>query len=97
MAVSAVPYFRTLALLIGAQRMREMLGKLEYGNRDISGRLDRAWLPGGKLAISAREQGGSLVWRVAWVKTPDGHIPTPRGSRAKRRPPTRHVPSATNV
>ena len=124
MAVSAVPYFRTLALLIGAQRMREMLDKLDYGNRDVSGRLDRAWLPGGKLAISARAQlvfvdalargalpvskraqevvaevivlersgdrvmygktgsgpiehgkGGSLVWRVGWVKTPDGHIP----------------------
>lgn len=54
-AVSAVPYFRTLALQIGEDRMRAGLDKLHYGNRDISGGLDRFWLGGG-LRISAAEQ-----------------------------------------
>ena len=54
-AVSAVPYFRTLALQIGEDRMRAGLEKLHYGNRDISGGLDRFWLGGG-LRISAAEQ-----------------------------------------
>jgi beta-lactamase class D len=54
-AVSAVPYFRTLALQIGAERMRAGLAKLAYGNRDTSGGLDRFWLRGG-LRISAAQQ-----------------------------------------
>jgi len=55
MAVSAVPYFRTLALQLGEERMRAGLDKLDYGNRDISGGLDRFWLSGG-LRISAARQ-----------------------------------------
>ena len=55
-AVSAVPYFRTLALQIGEQRMNAGLEKLHYGNRDISGGLDKFWLVGGGLRISAAEQ-----------------------------------------
>jgi beta-lactamase class D len=54
-AVSAVPYFRTLALQVGEDRMRAGLEKLQYGNRDISGGLDKFWLGGG-LRISAAEQ-----------------------------------------
>jgi beta-lactamase class D len=54
-AVSAVPHFRTLALALGDERMRAGLAKLGYGNRDISGGLDKFWLSGG-LRISAREQ-----------------------------------------
>lgn len=55
MAVSAVPHFRTLALRLGAERMRAGLAKLDYGNRDTSGGLDRFWLRGG-LRISAEQQ-----------------------------------------
>ena len=55
-AVSAVPYFRTLALQIGEEKMKAALEKLAYGNRDISGGLDRFWLVGGGLRISAAEQ-----------------------------------------
>jgi beta-lactamase class D len=53
--VSAVPYFRTLALDLGEPRMREGLAKLDYGNRDLSGGLDKFWLSGG-LRISALQQ-----------------------------------------
>ncbi|HWU91049.1 MAG TPA: penicillin-binding transpeptidase domain-containing protein, partial [Kofleriaceae bacterium] len=55
MAVSAVPYFRTLARQLGEERMRAGLAKLDYGNRDMSGGLDRFWLTGG-LRISAARQ-----------------------------------------
>jgi len=54
-AVSAVPYFRTLALQLGPERMRAGLAKLDYGNRDTSGGLDTFWLSGG-LRISAAQQ-----------------------------------------
>jgi beta-lactamase class D len=54
-AVSAVPYFRTLARQIGEPRMRAGLAKLAYGNQDMSGGLDRFWLGGG-IRISAAQQ-----------------------------------------
>jgi beta-lactamase class D len=53
--LSAVPYFRTLALDLGDARMKAGLAKLHYGNQDISGGLDKFWLAGG-LRISAVEQ-----------------------------------------
>jgi beta-lactamase class D len=55
LAVSAVPYFRTLARQIGAERMRDGLARLGYGNQDISGGLDQFWLRGG-IRISADQQ-----------------------------------------
>jgi beta-lactamase class D len=55
LAVSAVPYFRTLALAIGEARMRAGLAALDYGNRDLGGGLDRFWLDGA-LRISAARQ-----------------------------------------
>lgn len=55
-AVSAVPYFRTLALQLGDERMHAGLVKLRYGNRDMAGGLSRFWLTPGKLRISADEQ-----------------------------------------
>jgi beta-lactamase class D len=54
-AVSAVPYFRTLALTLGADRMRDGISRLHYGNEDISGDLSLFWLRG-KLRISADQQ-----------------------------------------
>ncbi|MDQ3336202.1 MAG: penicillin-binding transpeptidase domain-containing protein [Myxococcota bacterium] len=54
-AVSAVPYFRTLALQIGEEKMKAGLAKLDYGNQDISGGLDKFWLSGG-IRISAAQQ-----------------------------------------
>lgn len=56
MAVSAVPYFRTLALQIGEERMKAGLDKLGYGNRDLAGGLSRFWLTRGGLRISADQQ-----------------------------------------
>ena len=53
--VSAVPYFRTLARTLGADRMRAGLAKLAYGNQDITPAIDLFWLSGG-LRISAAQQ-----------------------------------------
>jgi len=55
MKVSAVPHFRTLALELGADRMKAGLAKLAYGNQDTSGGLDLFWLRGG-IRISADQQ-----------------------------------------
>lgn len=52
---SVVPVFQGFARQIGEQRMQEYLLRLNYGNADISGGIDRFWLDGG-LRISAAEQ-----------------------------------------
>lgn len=52
---SVVWYYQELARRIGPQRMAQGLARLDYGNRDISGGLDRFWL-GSSLRISADEQ-----------------------------------------
>lgn len=43
--VSCVPAYQALARQIGAERMKEYLDKLAYGDRDISAGLDVFWLP----------------------------------------------------
>jgi beta-lactamase class D len=57
---SAVPHFQGLARRLGPERMQAALDRLGYGNRDISGGIDRFWLDGG-LRISPREQLDFLV------------------------------------
>ncbi|HEX8709947.1 MAG TPA: penicillin-binding transpeptidase domain-containing protein [Pyrinomonadaceae bacterium] len=52
---SVVWYYRELALRVGAERMKSFVARLDYGNRDTSGGLDRFWL-GSSLRISADEQ-----------------------------------------
>lgn len=52
---SAVWYYQGLAARIGAERMREYLGRLDYGNCDISGGITEFWLDS-SLKVSAREQ-----------------------------------------
>lgn len=52
---SVVPYYQELARGVGAKRMAEWIHRLEYGNKNISGGLDRFWLQGG-LRISPVEQ-----------------------------------------
>lgn len=54
-AVSNVPVYQEVARRIGLTRMKEMLAKLDYGNRDPGTVVDRFWLDG-PLAISAVEQ-----------------------------------------
>jgi beta-lactamase class D len=53
--VSCVPCYRAIARKVGAATEQEWVNKLGYGNRDISGGVDRFWLDGG-LRISAVEQ-----------------------------------------
>lgn len=52
---SVVPYYQELARRIGEERMKEYVAKLNYGNMDISGGIDRFWLDGA-IRISADEQ-----------------------------------------
>jgi beta-lactamase class D len=61
---SVVWYFQVLARQIGETREREWLARLDYGNQDISGGLERFWL-GTSLTISADEQVRFLerLWR----------------------------------
>ncbi len=52
---STVWVYQMFANKLGEDREREYLKRIEYGNGDISGGLDRFWLDGG-LRISAEEQ-----------------------------------------
>jgi beta-lactamase class D len=54
-ANSVVWYYQELARRVGAGAMRAYIDSLSYGNRDISGGIDRFWL-GSSLTISADEQ-----------------------------------------
>lgn len=53
---SVLWYYREIAKRVGAERMKESVTKLDYGNRDTSGELERFWLNNEKLKISADEQ-----------------------------------------
>jgi beta-lactamase class D len=52
---SVVWYYRELARRIGEARMKDYIEKIDYGNKDISGGLDKFWLMS-SIAISADEQ-----------------------------------------
>jgi beta-lactamase class D len=49
--VSCVPYYQELARRVGDVKMKEMVEKLNYGNKNISGGVDKFWLTG-ELRIS---------------------------------------------
>lgn len=52
---SAVWYYQELARRIGEEKMQYYISLNHYGNKDISGGIDKFWLNGG-LRISADEQ-----------------------------------------
>lgn len=52
---SVVWFYQELARRIGPQRMKSFIDRFTYGNRDISGPVDRFWLQG-PLRISPDEQ-----------------------------------------
>lgn len=52
---SVVWYYQEIARRVGAQRMRDWLRRLDYGNASIAGGMDGFWLTGG-LRISPDEQ-----------------------------------------
>ncbi|MFA5403345.1 MAG: class D beta-lactamase [Ignavibacteria bacterium] len=54
-ANSVVWYYRELARRIGEEKMKEYVQKINYGNMDISGGLDKFWLMS-SIEISANEQ-----------------------------------------
>jgi beta-lactamase class D len=53
--LSCVPCYMALARKIGEQREREWAEKLDYGNHDVSGGVDKFWLWGG-MRISPLQQ-----------------------------------------
>jgi len=53
--VSCVPCYQAIARKVGAERMKDWVTKLDYGNHDISGPVDQFWLNGG-LRISPLQQ-----------------------------------------
>jgi beta-lactamase class D len=53
--VSCVPCYRAIARQVGEKVEQEWVSKLDYGNHDISGGVDKFWLWGG-LRISPLEQ-----------------------------------------
>ena len=55
MKFSVVWFYQEVARRIGKQRMTRWVRDLRYGNRDVSGVIDRFWLDG-PLAISALDQ-----------------------------------------
>jgi beta-lactamase class D len=59
-ALSNVPIYQELARRIGPEPMARHLARLEYGNGDIGGEVDRFWLEG-PLRISALEQARFLA------------------------------------
>lgn len=68
MKFSVVWFYQEIARRAGAERMQSWIDRVGYGNRDISGGIDRFWLDGG-LRISAVEQIGFLR-RLADSKLP---------------------------
>ncbi len=52
---SAVWFYQEMARRVGQERMQHYIDTVGYGNRDISGGVDRFWLDGG-LRISQSEQ-----------------------------------------
>lgn len=69
--MSNVAIYQELARRIGLERMRESVAKLEYGNKEIGGAVDRFWLDG-PLKISAVEQ------TLFLAKLALGELPVPR-------------------
>jgi len=65
---SVVWAFQRMARQVGRARMQKWVDKLGYGNRDLSGPIDRFWLDG-KLGISADEQ-VAFLGRLAGGKLP---------------------------
>jgi beta-lactamase class D len=60
MKYSVVWFYQEIARRVGQERMQAWIDKAGYGNRDISGGIDRFWLGKGGLRISAVEQIGFL-------------------------------------
>jgi beta-lactamase class D len=52
---SVVWYYQELARRVGKEKMQHYVDVANYGNKDISGKIDSFWLDGG-LRISANEQ-----------------------------------------
>lgn len=52
---SVVWYFQALARQVGSETMQQWVSATQYGNEDISGKLDSFWLDGG-LRITAEQQ-----------------------------------------
>lgn len=52
---SALWYYQEMARRLGSERLQMYVNRFDYGNRDVSGPVDKAWL-GNPLKISPDEQ-----------------------------------------
>ncbi len=55
MQVSAVWFYQEMARRIGVEKMQQFVRKSNYGNKNISGKIDAFWLDG-EIRISALQQ-----------------------------------------
>lgn len=71
-AVSCVPAYQDLARQIGAERMREWIDKLGYGDRDMSAGIDVFWLPeaGRKTLLITPQEQTELIAKLVNGKMP---------------------------
>lgn len=76
---SCVPAYQELARKIGSERMREWIGKLGYGDGDISAGLDVFWLPqpGRKTILISPDEQAVLLDRLV-----SGQLPVAEKPRA---------------
>ncbi len=86
---SVVWFYQEVARRIGAERMQAHLDALGYGNRDISGGIDKFWLTGG-LRISPHEQidfpAAAPRRRAPLLRAEPGHREADPRAGARRRP-----------
>lgn len=70
--VSCVPAFQDLARKIGPERMKDWIGKIGYGDQDISAGIDVFWLPaaGRKTILISPEEQARLIVSLVTGKLP---------------------------
>jgi beta-lactamase class D len=69
---SCVPAFQALARRIGAQRMRQWVGKLKYGDCDTSAGVDVFWLPARdrKTLLITPDEQTQMIYKLLTEKLP---------------------------
>lgn len=77
--VSCVPAYQELARKIGVERMKTWIGRIGYGDRNISSGLDVFWLPdlGRKTLLISPEEQAQLMVGLA-----EGKVPFSKNSQA---------------
>ena len=77
--VSCVPAFQALARKIGADRMKQWIQKIHYGDENVSAGIDTFWLPavGRKNLLISPNQQANMICQLA-----NGFLPFSEKSRS---------------